>query len=310
MTPAVGPVLVRLRSAKIMPAKADGRVWDGMGRANPTVVDAMAGLAAGTVTAGWAIIGGLVAKGLLLATEMPDPFAKVYVNGTLTDASRVVRDTITPIWDGSHEFLVGDPAADSIDISVWDKDVSLDDPIGTCSPARGIPSEALTTGTWIIRCRNQVYEIELSVRGAPATPGPRKDAPDAADDASGDVRPRPRPGAPPDATSGASGPVRPRHDEAPAPDVTVLPTASRCICEKGRRIIVACAVSNDSGTAAHVTIAAAAKTKLWGVLSRGEVDAVVPPGTSVVSVETSYSGLADCGGCTDGACSLRGASAE
>lgn len=90
---------------------------------------------------------------------------------------------------------------------------------------------------------------------------------------------------------------RARHEvERAAAPAKVSVEKLGCECAPGRRIIVACRVTNDATVPVSVELQASAKTGMLGAASTGTSYAArIEPGSSTIEkVETAFSGLTDC----------------
>lgn len=73
----------------------------------------------------------------------PDPYVKVQcgsVSGGMTDFK---KDTSNPTWSETFSFRDG-KAGDTLRVEVWDKDLSYDDHLGTCTTTVGSGSHRVS----------------------------------------------------------------------------------------------------------------------------------------------------------------------
>jgi hypothetical protein len=137
--PAPPPmVAVILHGAVIAPTKLDGTAWDVdlSGSPREAVAAVQALMAITDLPSIPAAIGLTFAKPCMVAIARPDPFgeAEVESNGSVSSFQLpIIKDTFTPTWSGirwSHVPLV---SATRFRISLTDKDVAFDDPIGAAT---------------------------------------------------------------------------------------------------------------------------------------------------------------------------------
>ncbi len=128
------PVDITLTAAEIAPTTADGKAWDGPNSLDPA--------AKGLLDSALAKIdpSGQLSGSLGSATEKlqkPDPAGTLFFlagDGSPPTTADVpeASDTLTPTWApgvGTLRNVMWSPKA-SLDVTVIDKDVSSDDPIG------------------------------------------------------------------------------------------------------------------------------------------------------------------------------------
>lgn len=154
--PEPATVRVAILSALIGPSKADGHTWDGPGHVSPEtsrkVVGALA--AANPYAAAAAVLAGLS----MGALEKPDPYgyAELIVAGRSArlELPMTFRDTFTPQWAGAE--FAGVPLRDNarIRVTLIDKDLEDDDPIGTVELAAEDLRAALHSG--------HVYPVQVA----------------------------------------------------------------------------------------------------------------------------------------------------
>jgi hypothetical protein len=130
-------VTIQIKDAIIAPGKADGSNWDGFGKVDSSVVQAVAAALLESDPA--AKVVAALASPVLSNIDKPDPYGTAQLTAygmTVAPAARVTRDgaipdTFTPIWPSTFEYKNVPIDTDvRISVDLWDKDLLDDDPIG------------------------------------------------------------------------------------------------------------------------------------------------------------------------------------
>jgi hypothetical protein len=130
-------VTIQIKDAIIAPGKADGSNWDGIGKVDSSVVQAVAAALLESDPA--AKVVAALANPVLSNVDEPDPYGTAQLTAfgmTLAPDVRVTResaipDTFTPIWPSTFEYKNVPIDTDvRISVDLWDKDLLDDDPIG------------------------------------------------------------------------------------------------------------------------------------------------------------------------------------
>lgn len=163
-------VTVSIVGALIGPGKADGRTWDGPGHIDANAMGSVVGALAkaNAYMAAAAVVGALSMD----AFSKPDPYGYADLLAP-NQIARVAlpltyKDTFTPSWPGAE--LRNVPLRDGVRIRITliDKDLSNDDPMGTVELNRNDLMAALEAGAvYPVRVAeqsaNQVLFINVSV---------------------------------------------------------------------------------------------------------------------------------------------------
>jgi len=165
-------VSVEIRQALLGPSKVGGNAWDGFGRidgSGQTLV--LEALGKGDPVAELALV---FANPALAALEKPDPAGAVRCMSGAIELDRLslpkVQDTFTPIWSGAALPRVPLVPSTRLEVDLWDKDLALDDPMGTSTITYADLVSALREGTVhhvrvAEQTNNQVLFIDLAVTG-------------------------------------------------------------------------------------------------------------------------------------------------
>jgi hypothetical protein len=168
----VEPAFVRVSiiGALIAPSKTDGRTWDGPGRVPiETTNKVVSALAAANP---YAAVAGVVANLAMSTLDKPDPYGYAELLGPGLAGSVELPmsyiDTLTPSWQGADFIQVPLRSGARIRITLIDKDLSHDDPIGTVELSNRDLREALEAGNIVPvrvaeQSNSQILFINVSV---------------------------------------------------------------------------------------------------------------------------------------------------
>jgi hypothetical protein len=167
-------VNVELRQALLGPNKVGGNAWDGLGRLDgngQTLV--LEALGKSDPIAELAVV---FANPALAALEKPDPAGSVRCMSGPVEVQGLtlpkVQDTFTPIWTGASMPRVPLAPTTRLEVDLWDKDLAVDDPMGTGTITYADLVRALREGTVhhvrvAEQTNNQVLFVDVSVTGTP-----------------------------------------------------------------------------------------------------------------------------------------------
>lgn len=162
------PDAVELCVSKVisLPAKMDGRVWDGFGRVEGAAnLAKMASLAA---TGGYAAVLAAAPEVVSMVQKAkgpPDLFVKVQIGHDWIISTPMQKDSVIATYGASSTVCrVVEKARyqDLLRFEVTDMDLSEHDPVGSKTLA-GIPAEAIRDRVWTINGFDQVIEIEVTL---------------------------------------------------------------------------------------------------------------------------------------------------
>jgi len=165
-------VSVEMRQALLGPSKVGGNAWDGFGRIDDrgqTLV--LQALGKSDPVAELALV---FANPALAALEKPDPAGSVRCMSGALELDRLnlpkVQDTFTPIWSGRALPRVQLVPSTRLEVDLWDKDLAVDDPMGTSTITDTDLVSALREGTVhhvrvAEQTNNQVLFIDVAVTG-------------------------------------------------------------------------------------------------------------------------------------------------
>jgi len=162
------PDAVELCVSKVisLPAKMDGRVWDGFGRVDGA--QALAQVAALAAKGGYAAVLAAaphVASMVQKAKGAPDLVVKVQLGPDWIISTPMQKDSVIATHGASPEVCrVVEKARyqDLLRFEVTDMDLSEHDPVGS-KTLPGIPAEAIRERVWTINGFDQVIEIEVTL---------------------------------------------------------------------------------------------------------------------------------------------------
>ena len=164
-------VNVEFRQALIAPTKCDGRMWDGFETPNPAAASLVARALGATNP--YAAVIGVLASPTMAALEKPEPFgtARLMLGGVAAATvplETMAQDTLTPIWNAAPLKSVPLAPSTRIEVELWDRDISEDDPMGAGTVTYQDLLGALQTGTlYHVRLAeqtmNQVLFLDVSV---------------------------------------------------------------------------------------------------------------------------------------------------
>jgi hypothetical protein len=167
-------VNVEVRQARLGPSKVGGNAWDGFGRLDgngQTLV--LQALGKSDPIAELAVV---FANPALAALEKPDPAGSVRCMSGAVELQRLtlpkVQDTFTPIWTSTALTRVPLAQTTRLEVDLWDKDLAVDDPMGTSTITYTDLVSALQEGTVhhvrvAEQTNNQVLFIDVSVTALP-----------------------------------------------------------------------------------------------------------------------------------------------
>lgn len=146
-----------LESAWILPAKVDGRPWDGTD--GPTVptseLAALSNMALSAAVPHAAIVGKLSGF-VLAATASPDIRIRVTSGDRVMIQAPIVRDTLQPQWSSRNcDDLVDGDFDEKTTVEVWDEDADIPDPIAKYVFATGIPRDGVESKQWRLPAQDQ-----------------------------------------------------------------------------------------------------------------------------------------------------------
>jgi hypothetical protein len=130
-------VTIQIKDAIVAPGKADGSNWDGLGKVDSSVVQAVAAALLESDPA--AKVVAALANPVLGNVDKPDPYGTAQLTAygmTFAPDVRVtrdsaIRDTFTPIFPSTFAYKNVPIDTDvRISVDLWDKDLLDDDPIG------------------------------------------------------------------------------------------------------------------------------------------------------------------------------------
>ena len=180
-------VTIRFISAQIGPGKAGGANWDGTGTISPAAAEAVAALITqGASLATSTVSGELTSAALNTAnqgTQAPDVIGFVYVSGpttkglastagvpiALATSDKMVDNNYVPTFLYRAEYSNWPVFADTrFEVSLWDVDLTENDPIGVVQINATSIIAALEKGTIFEvpvadQCSGQIVNIKLSV---------------------------------------------------------------------------------------------------------------------------------------------------
>lgn len=162
LPPAVRLCVKRVRA---LPAKPDGRPWDGPGTPNPNVAALMKSMAAASLGGGWAAAAGVVgaaAASAMIPKRAPDLQVRISLGGKQLLKTTAHKDSTLAVWQSECATINQRQYRQLLDVSVWDKDLRTDDPVGSTT-FRGLPSEAIRSRIWKILGFDSVAELELTL---------------------------------------------------------------------------------------------------------------------------------------------------
>jgi hypothetical protein len=166
-------VTISLIDATIAPSKLGGSPWDGLGRVPEAVTSRLA--AALVTQAPQAAVLAALADPMMQGIEKPEPVgtAELMIGGVHGQvlALKSQRDTCTPRWEDSPTWTgVELSPAVRLRVSLRDKDVSADDPIGSFELGESDFRAALRAGHVLqvpvgLQVQQQVLFAGISVVG-------------------------------------------------------------------------------------------------------------------------------------------------
>ena len=189
-------VEVCVSSAIVVPAKVDGKAWDGIGRINrksrKMLPDMIAAAKGGGYTAALAAAGSVGTTVFNKVKGPPDLRVQMQLGREFIIRTDMVKDTaIAPFGasETSCAVIERKEYSERVQFVVEDMDVGKPEIVGTTSFV-GIPVDAIRTGSWQVKGFDAVVEIELTLqpmeKPEAREPLPEESAPPSVDDGAAD----------------------------------------------------------------------------------------------------------------------------